>query len=283
MDASVWLIGEARTAEFSQAVAWLGARAACRQFADARDAVAQAASRRAGAGRSTIDPDAIVFCAARPGSIWRTQVDALSRAFPLARLAALVGPWCEGELRSGRPWPGVSRVYWHQWQSRLPELLNELGGSVPRLPRTATDVDVLLSSHGQSRPAKIAGSVGIVAARHTDFEALAGVLGSVTGNCRWLLSGAAATIEPVDVLLVDAAGELAAAMCDLEQLRSAVGPVPALVLCHFPRPEEACHLLATPRTEFLAQPFLVRDLLHSLAALMGAPAQQIASSATAAA
>jgi hypothetical protein len=277
MDASVWLVGDFRAAEFSQAAGWLCERAVCRQFADPRDAVTHADRRELGAGSSTAEPDAIVFFATRPGVISRRQVDALSRVYPLARLVALAGQWCEGEMRSGRPWPGVVRIYWHQWQARLPEMLSELDGRLPRLPRTATGVDVLLSSHGQSRPARIASSMGIVAARKADFEALASAVGPAIDDCRWLHPGEIASPEPVELLLLDAAGDVAAAMRILEQMRSMLGSVPALVLCHFPRADETNNLLAIPQTIFLAKPFMAGDLLFSLAALVGTPAGQLAS------
>jgi hypothetical protein len=35
----------------------------------------------------------------------------------------VVGTWCEGELRTGRPWPGVKRLYWYEfptwWRGQL--------------------------------------------------------------------------------------------------------------------------------------------------------------------
>src|SRR4029078_6576733 len=65
-------------------------------------------------------------------------------AAPLARLVALVGPWCEGEMRSGRAWPGVVCVPWRGWQRRLPQVLG-LDRSdeerAERLPRTATETE----------------------------------------------------------------------------------------------------------------------------------------------
>jgi hypothetical protein len=284
MDASVWLVGEFRAAEFSQAVAWLCKQAACQSFDDARDAVAQATRRGASADQNCHDPYAIVFCAARPGSISRRQVDAVSRAFPLARLVALVGTWCEGELRSGRPWPGVPRIYWHQWQTRLSDAINEFDSSMlPRLPRTATNVDVLLSSQGRARPATMAARVGIVTERRTDFESLAGAINPETEHCRWLLPREVTPLEPLDLLLVDVPGDLAAAGEDLQRLRCELGPVPALVLCHFPRPDELQDLPATAPTAFLAKPYLVGDLLLSMAALLGLPAAQVPASASAAA
>lgn len=279
MDATVWLIGDVDAAEFSQAAAWLCERTACSLFRDPRDAIAQAST-----GLRAHDPSVILFCAIRPGSISQAHVDALRRSFPLARLVALVGKWCEGEMRSGRPWPGVVRIYWHQWQTRLPETMEELDGAKqPRLPPTATDVDALLSLHGRARRANAPARVGIVTARRTDFESLAGTLKFASGHCSWFPPAEDTMLEPLDLLLMDAAGDLAAAAVDLERARSRLGKVPALVLGQFPRPDEVRELLAAPRTAFLAKPFLIRDLLLCMAVLLDAAVQPAHSPASAAA
>ena len=41
----------------------------------------------------------------------RSRNHGAARGAPLARLCVVAGSWCEGETRSGRPWPGVWRVY----------------------------------------------------------------------------------------------------------------------------------------------------------------------------
>jgi len=284
MGSGAWLIGDFDAAEFSPAVEWLRERATCTSFGDPRDAIARCAPRGASLGLSAHEPAAVVFCAARPGSISHAQVDALSRAFPLARLMALVGSWCAGEVRSGRPWPGVPRIDWHRWQTRLPELMDEIDGATPvRPPRTMTEVDVLLSSQAQARPPKVAARVAIITDRRVDFESLCNALSLTTNHCQWLLPDNITPPSPVDVLLVDATANLGAADEDLNRVRSSLGPLPALVLGHFPRPDEHRDLLAMPRTAFLAKPYLQRDLLLSLAALLGTLVEQVSSSASAAA
>ena len=62
---------------------------------------------------------------------------------PLARIVGLLGSWCEGEVRSGRPWPGAMRIYWHQWPGRWHAELDRLRGACPiwGLPLTAGDED----------------------------------------------------------------------------------------------------------------------------------------------
>lgn len=89
-------------------------------------------------------PDLIVLVQARPGEISCAQVDALRRAAPLARLVGLLGAWCEGELRSGNPWPGVLRVYWHTWPLRWDaDRKHDASGRLPSWaqPETSTEED----------------------------------------------------------------------------------------------------------------------------------------------
>jgi hypothetical protein len=60
-------------------------------------------------------PELIVVAQTRPGVISDRTIQALRRDAPLAGLVALLGTWCEGETRTGRPWPGVERLYWYEF------------------------------------------------------------------------------------------------------------------------------------------------------------------------
>jgi hypothetical protein len=65
----------------------------------------------------------IIVAQSRPGAISEHHVHRLRRAVPLAGIVGLLGSWCEGETRTGRPWPGVPRLYWYEfptwWQRQL--------------------------------------------------------------------------------------------------------------------------------------------------------------------
>jgi hypothetical protein len=65
----------------------------------------------------------IVIAQSRPGAIGEQVIQRLRRVAPLAGIVGLLGSWCEGETRTGRPWPGVPRLYWHElptwWQRQL--------------------------------------------------------------------------------------------------------------------------------------------------------------------
>jgi hypothetical protein len=57
----------------------------------------------------------IVVAQSRPGAVPLAEVERLRRDNPLAGVVALAGTWCEGETRTGRPWPGVMRLYWYEF------------------------------------------------------------------------------------------------------------------------------------------------------------------------
>ncbi len=60
-------------------------------------------------------PELIVLVESRPDVISVGEVDRLRRAAPLAGIVGLLGSWCEGETRTGRPWPGVQRLYSYEF------------------------------------------------------------------------------------------------------------------------------------------------------------------------
>src|SRR4051794_23788022 len=60
-------------------------------------------------------PELIVVAQSRPDAICSDRLNVLRRAAPLSGIVALLGSWCEGETRTGRPWPGVHRLYWYEF------------------------------------------------------------------------------------------------------------------------------------------------------------------------
>jgi len=92
--------------------------------------------------------DLLVVARGRPGEIAPAEIDTLRRLAPLLPIVQLAGSWCEGELRSGRPWRAAERVYWHQavqqWRADL--LRHEIGLTPDwMLPLTTTDDERLLA------------------------------------------------------------------------------------------------------------------------------------------
>ena len=71
------------------------------------------AAARLQSGRPTVD---LVVVAERwPGEHAHGQLDRVQRAAPLVRLLAIGSSWCEGQQRSGNPWPGMLQMGWQSW------------------------------------------------------------------------------------------------------------------------------------------------------------------------
>ena len=107
VNATVLVVGAAEHGEFATAMATLRAAAGVTTVASVPAALV--AVQQSGA------PHAIVFAQRRPGEIPASGVAQLRRHVPHATAVALLGSWCEGETRTGRPWPGVPRCYWYEF------------------------------------------------------------------------------------------------------------------------------------------------------------------------
>jgi hypothetical protein len=92
----VQLIGEVNHPDFSDAIALLENSALVHASAD-------------------FSPELIVIAQSRPGAIRSSKIEQLRRRAPLAGVVALLGTWCEGGSRTGRPWPGITRLYWYEF------------------------------------------------------------------------------------------------------------------------------------------------------------------------
>lgn len=56
----------------------------------------------------------VLLLQSRPNELPRDTPARLRTAQPDIQLLSVAGAWCEGELRTGSPWPDVERVYWRQ-------------------------------------------------------------------------------------------------------------------------------------------------------------------------
>jgi hypothetical protein len=138
---SILFVGDAERAEFCEAGACLERQGTLHRFSDADSAAVAMTEDR-------VLPDVIVVAQAFPGEFSHRAIDRLRRLAPLARVVGLMGSWCEGEMRSGSPWPATMRTYWHQWPARCGRQFRRLamGQSCSwALPLTATEEERLLA------------------------------------------------------------------------------------------------------------------------------------------
>ena len=91
--------------------------------------------------------DLVIIAQSRRDQFELEVIENIQSRFGQSPIVAVLGSWCEGEMRSGHPWPGVIRIYWHQWAGRYEAFTQQMeshGISSWHVPRT--------SSRGGSNP-----------------------------------------------------------------------------------------------------------------------------------
>ncbi len=253
---TVWLVGDDSGLEFAPAIAWL------REHSHLTHITAPLAVEDS---HRITEPDVIVIIQARPGQFSSIDVERLHRRAPLARLVGLLGTWCEGETRSGHPWPGVPRIYAHQWETRLPaELIagRQPSGAAAR-PRSFSDLDQLIARGTQ--PAGLdRGLLGLIASNRSDFEALASGLGIWGFSSVWLAPSLSPPQIVVDGLIGNISGDLARGILPLQRVRAALQDPPTWLLIDFPRDEDLAIAHRAGILGLFARPLHMDDLGEQL-------------------
>lgn len=256
---AVLLVGDARRGEFREARASLEAlvHTTCAADLDQAAALIDSGLRA---------PELIVLAQSRPGEFSAAAVDRLRMAAPLARLVALLGSWCEGEMRTGHPLPGAIRVYWHQWLPRFQQDLERIRrGWCPiwGLPATAGEDERLLLAKGLPLTPR-QGLVVIAARQFAMADWLSATCRLASYATVWLQPSRPVRIEGAVALLWDGDDGRHRRGAELERLRAELGPLPILALLDFPRIGDRDGVLAAGATVILSKPLLVDDLLWSL-------------------
>ena len=262
-------VGDAQREEFREAWACLDAVAHVRRAADIEAAL--------GILSDGFLPSVIVIAQAFPDQFSLQSVDCLQRAAPLARLLGLLGSWCEGEARTGHPWPGVMRLYWHQFPAQCAREFDRLrsgGGSAWGLPTTAGDEERLLADQ-DTVAGEDHGLIVIWSRQYAMQDWLSSACRLRGCSTVWLspertvkLSGAVAAVfdgcccDEVEVAELAKLGKL---------LRSTPGkPAPVIALLDFPRIEDHARAVAAGASAVLSKPLAINDLFWQLDRLLSA-------------
>lgn len=253
----ILLVGKRSDREFRESLKWLAAGAELTTADGVDDALAQLSG-----GAS---PTAIVVAQTRPGMFSQSQVERLHAAAPLTRFVALLGSWCEGETRTGQPWPGVTRIYWHQATSQLEELLhvNSSGHSVWDMPRTATVAERLLHTTTEPVPPRN-GLIAISTETPTAFDALADACRARGYSAVWLAPHQSPRVKGAKVVLCDLERYSNRRLVHLQNLAAEMRPTPLVALLGFPRWEDQQRLLQAGATSIVSKPFLLEDVYRHL-------------------
>ena len=270
--ARVLLTGDFQRPEFQAAVTWLRTTADVDSCANLHDATEHL-------GQMNADPHLLVVAQSYPDQFSARQIEQLHRTAPLARIVALLGSWCEGEARSGRPWPGVMRIYWHQFESRLSPLLGEYPDfqTIANLPRTSSNTEQLGGGHvphsGQYR-----GLVAIRTSIYNDYEALGESLGQIGYSNVWLNDVGWRDLPRATAIVWDGSYWDGSNPAQTAELRHLCDAAPVIALMNFPRHHEVLHLREAGVSAIVSRPFLIDDLQYQIDRMASRtqPARQVA-------
>ncbi|HEX3997366.1 MAG TPA: hypothetical protein VHX65_02335 [Pirellulales bacterium] len=261
---SVLLVGDAMRSEFAHVFEWLREHSELAVVSD----MAAAAERLAAADW---DPELIVVAQSWPGEFSPKQIDRLRRMRPLARLSELLGSWCEGETRTGRPAGGTLRNYWHQWLPRMgPQFERAARGQRPvwSLPTTATDDERLLATVERGElPQRTPASRGLIAVLLSSGVMARAVCDACPTRgyaCIWLPHGREKYLAGVRAVIWDAPPVVESWAGSMAQLRQAWKDTPIVALAGFPRIEDVERLRAAGAAAVVSKPFLLDDLFWQI-------------------
>lgn len=210
--------------------------------------------------------ETVLIAPAFPDQFTVDEVFELQRHLPLARFFVVVGSWCEGEERSGRPWPGVRRIYAHQLINRIdclkarphdpnwqdepwPATLSADEQWLYRVERAPVTGDSLVAVCSDSSEGR---EVLAQAARTLGYRVL------VTAPGRFVQS------SDVAAVLLDVPGTGSPEPDDLKHLRRAFPAAALVALVSFPRPHEIQHWQDAGCRAVLGKPYLLHDLASCL-------------------
>lgn len=219
-------------------------------------------------------PELVVVLQSRPDEFAWSEIARLLQTWPLARLVTVLSSWFEGEIRSGDPWPGAVRLYWHHAASRLERELQrqaENALSSWQLPVTATPAERVLAMADAPLPAW-RGEVVVYSPDPLMSDWLARA-------CR--LAGATATIwsdcQPpatqADAAVWDSGRDNDRLTADLCDFVGTLPGVPTVAVLNFPRSEDRERALACGAAEVVSKPLDVEDLLWALGRAAERPSQ----------
>jgi hypothetical protein len=241
-NSNIIAIGNRDAIELRAAVEWL----------EAQDAVFFEAAHAA-LWQLTAPPRWIYLLSERRGVFAQADIEALHRIAPLARLVAICGSWCEGEPRTGRPLAGVHRVYAHQFRNRASAASSDNDFAGWCMPRTATPIDISLQrSHFPS----LRGTIGVLADRRADYEALADALHAM--GCK------AVSSKAPDVAAWVYNGSSFHDRAERELRMALAMQKPVVALFDAPRADEIERALRLGVAEVISKPFLLGDLYGAL-------------------
>lgn len=242
--------------------------------------------------------EVLVLFITRPGEVDDREIEAVRALAPLARVVRVLGPWCEGEPRSGRPPAGCTGVYWHQWPSYLQRELAALhddrvaewSGPLTASPeeRTMAVTERLVTCRARTNfprsPCPLprgervtqasaiprGENIAIVSSQAGTAAALADVC-RLAGYEPWIIAPRSAQpLDTASAMVWDAAPDDLHRAEKIATLREMVGGSPIVAVTTFPRPDDVARAAELGLAAVVAKPLLIADLLRAIDAAVAA-------------
>jgi len=210
--------------------------------------------------------DLIVVAQAFPGQFSPASIDRLRAASPVSRILGLMGSWCEGEMRTGAPWPAVIRAYWHQWIPRAGRQCLQLrqgNTSGWALPVTAGEEERLLADVEVVPPTR--GGLAVITTWHfMMYDWLAEACRRAGMSSVWTRPGDALCAEEVGVVLFDGTECTEDEAVEIGRLAERFAPAPVVALLDFPRVEDRDRARLAGAMAVISKPLALEDLYWHL-------------------
>jgi hypothetical protein len=263
MPGSLLFVGDVARAEFAPLAHCLAARPQVRFVRHVTDAL--------GALGPADDGDTILLAPAYRDEFPAEQVQQLCRRVPLADVVAVVSSWCEGETRSGNPWPGIRRVYVDQllarWDFAAARMAGDPQPPTEWLPPTMTAEEqwLLQAERSLVRLTGCAAICGETPEQRDYLVELCQAAGMATVDHR--ADDDVAGSAPC-VVLYDAIADVARRDEQVCGLVRRYPRAPLVVLMNFPRADEIARLGQWGALRVLGKPFVIDDLLRCVQSAM---------------
>lgn len=214
--------------------------------------------------------DLVVIAQGRRGTVDDESIEFIQTTFATTPKVALLGSWCEGEVRSGTPWPGIPRVYWHQWEGRFQQFLTCLDEDEVhqwQLPPTASLADEAIAGP-HFGDETFQGIVAVSALTKTQFSMIEDALSAFGAKSSWVeratWDGEAKTL--VKAVIVDDDSLTGDLETRIRWIFSIFGQVPLVLTLGFPRKDEVDALKQLGVGAIVSKPFKLGDLKESILA-----------------
>ena len=211
--------------------------------------------------------DLIILAASRRDQFSQEWVESIRGKASPTPLVALLGTWCEGEQRSGEPWPSVERVYWHQWQSRFAHFIRQLASDQVcdwQLPATSNRADNAMNSEStdatQAHDSRM--TIGVSAVSEMHYQMIADASQTIAREPHWIerQHWNASVIEQLTLVVVDADSWNQDVQNRVLWLRNELKiDTPIVLLLNFPRQSDLAAVNAMGISDVVSKPFQLSD------------------------